>query len=261
MVSEMVSSGAVNVEELRTAIEQQAALMVTVATGGPRIEDRNAEYRTRRRNILAELRDRGLADPNPYADLWAWHGHWSQHLGTWASRRAYISELYQPLLDALDHLEERPLGAGLQDALTGWERVDDQLAQLRERFARAETAEDFQAVGLLCRDIFRSLSDATFDEDEHLPEGEALPGPADAKKRLGFTADAVAAGGSNRELRALLKASFDLANKVQHARAATLDEAALVAEATVASVNLMRVLMLGAAPLDEEDEQPAAGIL
>ena len=68
-----------------------------------------------------------------------------------------------------------------------------------------------------------------------------------------MTVDAVAAGGSNRELRAVMKASFDLANGVQHARAATLDEAAILAEATVASVNLMRVLILGAAPIDEEE--------
>jgi hypothetical protein len=38
----------------------------------------------------------------------------------------------------------------------------------------------------------------------------------------------------------MMKASFDLANKVQHARAATIDEAAIVAEATVASVQLQR---------------------
>lgn len=47
-----------------------------------------------------------------------------------------------------------------------------------------------------------------------------------------------------------MKAGFDLANKVQHARPATLNEAAIVAEATVASVNVMRVLMLGAAPIE-----------
>jgi hypothetical protein len=240
------------VEELRASVEQQKALMIAVATGGPRIDDRQREYTARRREIAAELRRRGLADPNPYGDLWAWYGHWSANLAGYASRRAYISELYHPLLDAIDHLDERNLGGRLQEAVTGWDRVDDQLAQLRERFATANSVEDFQAVGLLCRDVFISLAEATFVADDHLPEREELPGPADAKRRLGFVVDVVAAGGSNQELRALLKATFDFANKVQHARAATLDEAALVAEATVASVNLMRVLVLGASPLEAE---------
>ena len=66
--------------------------------------------------------------------------------------------------------------------------------------------------------------------------------------------DALASGASNRELRTLLKANFDLANKVQHARAATLDEAAIVAEATGASVNLMRVLILGASPIESRED-------
>lgn len=246
-------------EELRTAVEQQKALMIAVATGGPRIDDRQNEYRNRRREIAAELRRRGLVDPNPHGDLWAWYGHWSANLPGYASRRAYMSEMYQPLLDAIDHLDDRALGGDLQDPLTGWDRVDTQVSQLRERFASADTAEDYQAVGLLCRDVMISLADATF-EDEHVPDGEQAPGPADAKRRLGFTVEAKAPGSSARELRAVLKANFDLANKVQHARAATLNDAATVAEATVASVNLMRILILGATPL-REDEAPDAGLI
>lgn len=240
-----------SLDELRAAVEQQKALMIAVATGGPRIDDKQEEYVTRRREVAAELRRRGLADPNPHGDLWAWYGYWSENLAGYGPRRAYISELYQPLLDALDHLDARNLGAELQEATTGWDRVDLQLSQLRERFATARTVEDFQAIGLLCRDVFISLAEATFDAGEHLPDAAELPGAADAKARLGLTVDAVAGGASNRELRAVLKASFDLANKVQHARAGTLSEAAIVAESTVASVNIMRVLMIGAAPLDQ----------
>jgi hypothetical protein len=56
----------------------------------------------------------------------------------------------------------------------------------------------------------------------------------------------------------LLKANLELANKVQDARAATLDEAAIVAEATVASVNLMRVLLFGAAPIEASEDARTA---
>jgi hypothetical protein len=221
--------------------------MVAVATGGPRIEDRDAEYRQRRREIRRELERRGLEDPNPFADLWGWYGYWTQHFGAgegggYAARRAHIRQMYEELLEALERLDERQLGTDLQPAQTGWDAVDHQLGQLRQRFAIAETGDDYRAIGLLCRDLFRSLSDATFDEEAHLPDGTDLPGPADAVARLSLVVDAVAPGESNREIRRLLKANFDLANKVQHDQGATQQDAALVAESTVASANLMRIL-------------------
>jgi hypothetical protein len=52
-------------------------------------------------------------------------------------------------------------------------------------------------------------------------------------------------------------ANLDLANKVQHDQEATLQQAALIAEATVASVNLIRILVLGADEVAGADkEQP-----
>jgi hypothetical protein len=233
----------VELDALRALIDGQAALMVAVATGGPRIEQENPAYQARRREIAAELRRLGLEDPNSFNDLWGWYGYWSQHLPTYQSRRVHVRELYAPLLDALEHLADRQLGADLQPAQSGWAAVDHQLGQLRERFALAQTADDHKAIGLLCRDIFRSMADATFDENSHLPDGQELPGPADSVARLNLVVDAVAPGEANREIRKLLKANFDLANKVQHDQAATSVQAALVAEATVTAVNLVRIMI------------------
>jgi hypothetical protein len=55
--------------ELIEEIETQRSLMVTVSTGGPRIDSVNAEYGRRREAIRNELDQRGLQDPNPYRDL------------------------------------------------------------------------------------------------------------------------------------------------------------------------------------------------
>jgi acetyl-CoA carboxylase beta subunit len=57
--------------ELINAIEAQRALMIAVATGGPRIQEVNAQYIQRRSEIADELQRRGLEDPNPHGDLWA----------------------------------------------------------------------------------------------------------------------------------------------------------------------------------------------
>lgn len=129
-------------DELRALVNAQAELMVDVSTGGPRIRDENSRYQARRREIGAELRRLGLDDPNPHRDLWAWHGHWSQQLPTYQSRRDYIREIHAPLLDALEHLGERHLGSGMQAPQTGWGAADHQLSQLRERYAISQTADD-----------------------------------------------------------------------------------------------------------------------
>ena len=246
-------------DELRREIEQQAALMVAVATGGPRIEDRQNEYRARRAAVRDELRSRGLEDPNPHRDLWAWYGHYSANLspaqGGYGARRRYVSELYGPLIDALEHLDERALGTELQPPETGWGRVDHQLAQLRERYAAAETIEDIQAVGLLCRDVLRSLADATFEES-YVPAGGDLPGEADAVARVGLVVDTHASGSGGREIRKIIKAHLDLANAVQHDQQASLRDATVVAEATVTTVNLVRAIVLGPSEIAPSDEEP-----
>jgi hypothetical protein len=233
----------VDLDALRALIDEQAALMVAVATGGPRIEQENRRYQGRRREIASELRRLGLEDPNPFRDLWGWYGYWAQHLPNYRSRREYVRELYVPLLDALENLAERRLGTDLHPAQSGWAAVDHQLSQLRERFALAITADDHKAIGLLCRDVFRSLADATFDENAHLPSGEQLPGPADSVARLHLVVDAVAPSEANREIRKVLKANLDLANKVQHDQTGTAVQAALVAEATIASLNMLRTMI------------------
>jgi hypothetical protein len=58
------------IAELISHIEAQKDLMMAVATGGPRIQEKNAEYREKRREIQSALAKFGLEDPNPYNDLW-----------------------------------------------------------------------------------------------------------------------------------------------------------------------------------------------
>jgi hypothetical protein len=88
--------------ELSELLEQQKALLVAVATGGPRIQDKQHEYTERRYAIRERLTEAGLADPIPFGDLWQWYGKWSDGtLPTYQSRRQYIAELIQPTIDAL----------------------------------------------------------------------------------------------------------------------------------------------------------------
>lgn len=64
-------------EALLELLHAQAALLVTVATGGPRIQDVNACYIRRRRKLNSGLRRHGITPPFPFDDLFAWPGYWS----------------------------------------------------------------------------------------------------------------------------------------------------------------------------------------
>lgn len=239
---------------LRTLIEQQAALMVAVATGGPQINTKQNEYVERRKEIARELQRLSLDDPNPYRDLWAWYGYYSANLARYHERRTYIGEMYEDLYEALDRLAEEEVGTGIQPERTGWEKVDDQIVQLRQRYLAAETTEDFQAVGLLCRDVFVSLDEATFDEERHVPPGQDRPG--ELADRLLAVVSVEAAGASNKELRRLVKSNIDFTNKVQHDRAATRADARIVAEATIACANILRTLTLGETAEEQDGKEP-----
>jgi hypothetical protein len=160
--------------------------------------------------------------------------------------------MYEPLYAQLDSLAEKDVGTRLEEEdRTGWERVDDQIVQLRQRYRVALTVEDFQAVGLLCRDVFVSLAEAIFDAARHTAEGEEAP--TAIRDQLFAVIEHEAAGAANRELRALQKAAIDYANKVQHDRSATRDQARVVAEATIAAVNVVRALTVTVQETDDLD--------
>ena len=64
-------------EELIEEIETQRDLMISVSTGGSRIQDVDDEYKVRRQRIREGLEARSIKDPNAHSDLWRWYGRWS----------------------------------------------------------------------------------------------------------------------------------------------------------------------------------------
>jgi hypothetical protein len=227
--------------ELIEAIERQRALMIAVATGGPRIQDVNQEYVARRSQIRAELERRGLKDPNPYEDLWQWYGKWSSgDLPSWQSRRVYLVDLHKGILEGLRRVEgER---AELYEEPTGWARVDRNIGEIRRQLEKAEMEEQFQAVGLHCRETLISLAQQVYDPTRHAQVDGVDPSPTDAKRMLEAYLVAELAGPTNEIARRHARAAIDLANELQHRRTATFRQAALCAEATTAVVNMIAIV-------------------
>ena len=69
--------------ELVKELDRLKAIMISVATGGPRIQDVQGEFASSFDAISLELASRGIENPLPYRDLWQWYGHWTGRKG-WA---------------------------------------------------------------------------------------------------------------------------------------------------------------------------------
>ena len=231
-----------NTEDLFYELSNLKDIMIAVSTGGPRINEVNSQYKEGFLHLTQQLKDRGLRNPIPYSDLWDWYGKWSSgDLPTYQSRREYISELFKPLEM---RLRENPASRSAEvfDEPTGWPRVDRTLDQARSQLESASNEEQFQAVGLYCRETLISLAQTVFDPNNHPPIDGVNPGKTDGKRMLDSYLAVEVHGSSNAIVRKHAKASLDLANELQHQRTATFRQAALCAEATASVVNIVAIL-------------------
>lgn len=227
--------------ELERLIETQKNLMIAVATGGPRIQEKNAEYCERRRAIARALQEAGRADPNPFSDLWEWYGRWSSgDLPSYQSRREHIGQIYQPLLESLAGLGS-PSPAEPDGEPTGWAKVDRLVQQVVQRLNTAQVEEEFQTIGLLGRECLISLAEAVYDGNRHTTSDGVQPSKTDAARMLEAYFGAEFAGSSHEVLRRHAKASLALAVELQHKRTANYRDAALCAEATRTVVNIVAI--------------------
>jgi len=207
-------------EDLIREIDTQRNLMIAVATGGPRIESVNAGYQQRREAIEVMLRKLNIPDPNPFDDLWAWYGKWSSgDLPSYRSRRQFISDLYGPLVERLKR-GSPTRGFGIFKEPTGWVKIDRTVGEIRQSLARASTEEQFQAVGLLCREALISLAQTVFDPTKHPILDDVTVSPTDAKRMLEAYLATELAEGEDKVARQHARAALDLANELQHKRTA-----------------------------------------
>jgi len=232
----------ISVEELLKDIELQKNLMVSVSTGGPLVKDKNQEYIERHKRIGVSLKAMGLTNPIPYDDLWQWHGKWSSgDLPSYESRRKFIRELFDPLIKRLK-LGPPKHGERIFDEPTGWARVDRTLSEIRARLASASVEEQFQAVGLLCRDAIISLAQTVYDKSRHGNIDDVSTSKSDAKRMLEAYISTEMSGSSNEYARKYAKAAFDFANNLTHKRTANFKDAALCSEATASLINIIAIV-------------------
>ena len=67
---------------------------------------------------------------------------------------------------------------------TNWERVDRTINKIKQALFTAKDEEDFQEIGLLCREAMISLAQAVYDQKLHGPIDENVPSKTDAKSMI-----------------------------------------------------------------------------
>jgi len=229
-------------DELLKIIELQKSLMISVSTGGARIQDVNPEYQSRVLQIKEGLYERNIENTNPFNDLWEWYGKWSDgSLPQYKDRRLYIAEMFNSLIESLKSMQNKPLNPIFEEP-TGWVRVDRSLNEIKLRLSQASNEEQFQAVGLLSRETLISLAQFVYIEDIHISNDGVKPSKTDAKRMLDAYISTVLSGKSNEIIRKHAKASLDLANDLTHRRTADFRLAALCAESTNAVINIIAII-------------------
>jgi len=110
------------------------------------------------------------------------------------------------------------------------------------RLDSAGNEEQYQSVGLLCREALISVAQEVYDAIRHPPANGTAPSDTDVKRMLDSIFDNELKGSGNEEARAHAKAAVRLALALQHKRTADFKTAALCAEGTLSVVNMMAIL-------------------
>ncbi|MDP1808399.1 MAG: hypothetical protein Q8L35_02555 [Actinomycetota bacterium] len=153
------------------------------------------------------------------------------------------NDLFTPLIGRLKQGEQfQQGGQRILTEPTGWARVDRNIGEVRTRLAQAEHEEQFQAVGLLCRETMISLAQMVYRPEEHLDVNGVRPSNTDAKRMLDACLAQQLPGEDNEAVRRHAKAALALANDLTHKRTAGFREAAMCAEATTSLVNIIAII-------------------
>lgn len=224
-------------DDLLQVLDGLRNTMVSVSTGGPRINEVEGQFQQAFMEVEAELSARGIKNPLPYRTLWDWHGRWSGgDLPKYRDRREFVASLFNPLINRIR--------SGRIDDFepTGWERVDRTVVELSDRLAAAENEEQFQAVGLLCREALISVGQAVFVSELHPTVDGTAASPTDAKRMLEAYIAVELAGGVNEYARKHMRSALDFSVMLQHKRTATFRDAAMCVEATTSVINIVTIV-------------------
>jgi hypothetical protein len=139
--------------------------------------------------------------------------------------------------------EHPPTTLALRPLVACWRTLDEASDALRQ----ADEGEDFQAVGMRCREALITLAHVAQDLIP-LPEGQERPKRSDVRAWSEVTANTLLPGPTHQERRGLLKSSADaawkFANWLTHARGAHVSDAGAAIGSTEFTLSLFTTALI-----------------
>jgi hypothetical protein len=216
----------------------QREIMIAVATGQQQIQDVNDYYKAREVRLGKAIQDKNEYS-NPHSDLWDWYKYWKQNLPSYSDRRSHIRKMFETCISKITiAIPFNPI----ERELSGWERVDRTIIKARDKLINASNEEEYQSIGLLCRETIISLAQVVFDPNVHLTLDGIKASSTDANRMLEAFIAAAMPGGSEKEVRSHARASLALALHLQHRRTANRKLAELCLEATSSTVAVIKII-------------------
>jgi hypothetical protein len=140
--------------------------------------------------------------------------------------------------------ERQPLTELRVEPLTACRRTVEEAS---EALIRAEEVEDFQTIGVRCRESLITLCHVAQNLIQ-LPDAQARPKRSDVRAWSEIVANAILPGSSHRERRGLLKGSADsawrFANWLTHARVAHFNDAEAAVNSTELTISLFTTALI-----------------
>lgn len=228
-------------KDLENKIEYLRNVMVSVATGGQRIQDVEKEYSQIYNQVAISLKKIDVENPNPFKSLWDWYGKWRNDFPKYQERRDYIRKMYELVVSLFSENEDSRI-VDIKIDLSDWDKIKRNIIEIKKREVQAVVEEQYQAVGMLCREVIISLAQAVYIPEKHISLDGVEISKTDAKRMLDAYIAVTLAGKESEELRSYAKVTNKLANVLTHKRTATKQEMLLCTSATLALINLIGVL-------------------
>ena len=217
-------------------LDELKSLLISVSTGGPKINTVNGEYQLLRAQLATSLKPFGVDISKIYTDLWAWYSVWSTNLPNYQGRRDHVTSLINEVTEAVKSLVEDNLNEVEE---TGWAKVDRGIREIKIRFREASTEEQFNAVGVLCRETLTNVAQAVFDPEIHAKYSDIPPSPTDSKRMIDCYFSHELSGNDNENLRRFAKNAINLANELTHRRTINRRDASICVNATFSTINII----------------------
>jgi vacuolar-type H+-ATPase subunit I/STV1 len=228
-------------QELLKHIDYLKNTMISVSTGGQRIQSVDEQYKQIYNEVNQQLKKLYIENPNNYNSLWAWYNKWHHELDSYQERRNYINEMYKQLINNLSETDNTKI-VDVKIDLSGWDKIKRSIIEIKKREQQAQNEEQFQAIGMLCRELIITLAQTVYDSEKHSSADGIEISKTDAKRMLESYIAVVLSGSESEELRVYAKATNKLANVLTHKRTATKKEMMLCTSATLALINFIGIL-------------------